>query len=155
MVHYIRYLKLPKAVRQQANIAIKALITITTDLGDSFFEGSITLTASIRGEDLDSVYLERKYKWEAPRRALNIELLLKHGGIRWPARLHVGVDDSEVHDYVGSEQIPAMISIWGAIPNPSGPLDKIDLVQRRFRLLDNSVLVIWEESVESIARHIW
>ncbi|KAI9877496.1 MAG: hypothetical protein M1830_003757 [Pleopsidium flavum] len=155
MVHYVRFLKLPKAVKHQGNILIKALITITTDLGDSFYEGSVTLTASIRGKDHDAVYLQRKIQWDAPSRALNIELLVKDGDNGWPAQLQVGIDNGEATDYIGSNHIPAIISVWSGNFSLSGQDESTNFVQRRFGLLNKNVLVIWEESVESIARHIW
>lgn len=154
MVHYIRFLKLPRAERRKADVLIKALITITTDLGDAFFDGSVVLTASLRGTDFESVYLGKNYTWNAPKRALNIELLWRNGDTV-PAWLHVGVENSEGSDYIGSDHIPAITSLWAAIVTPSSQECRTDLVQRRLKLHDSGILVIWEESGESIARHIW
>lgn len=155
MVHYIRFLKLPKVVNRDGKLSVKALVTITTDLGESFFNGRLTVVTSIRSTDLDYVYLQRTYEWDPQRRALDIEVPLKAKDVVWPVRVHVGPANGEAIDSIGSERIPAVVSIWSDNFCISGPVLENRYVKRTFALHDRSLLYIWEESTESIARHIW
>jgi len=155
MVHYIRFLKLPKGIHRDGKISVRALVTITTDLGESFFNGRLTLAASIRGLDIDSVYLQRTYKWEPQKRTLDIEIPLKAKDVVWPVRLHVGRATGKALDSISPERIPAVVSIWSDYFSLSGPISGNHLVERVFELIDRSLLHVWEESTESIARHIW
>lgn len=155
MVHYIRFLKLPKVIHREGNTSIKALITITTDLGESFFDGRLTLVASIRGANLNIVYLQRTYEWNPQRRTLDIELTFKVKDVVWPVRCHVGPANGAPIVLTVSERIPAVVSIWSDYLSNSGSVLESQLVERLFELSDRSILHIWEEPTESIARHIW
>lgn len=155
MVHYIRFLKLPKVIHRDGNTSIRALITITTDLGESFFNGRLTLVASIRGVDLNLVYLQRTYEWDPQRRTLGIELTVKVKDVVWPVRFHVGPANGEPIVSINPERIPAIVSIWSDYLGLPGSAHESQLVERLFELSDRSILHIWEEPTESIARHIW
>lgn len=155
MVHYIRFLKLPKVADRDGKLSVKALITIATDLGESFFNGRLTVVASIRSINLDYVYLQRTYEWESQRRVLGIELSFRAKDVVWPVRVHVGPANGEAIYSIGSERIPAVVSIWSDYFCISGPVLENRYVKRTFALDDHSLLHIWEESTESIARHIW
>lgn len=155
MVHYIRFLKLPKVIHRDGKSAVRALITVITDLGESFFDGRLTLAASIRSADPDSVYLQRTYEWEPQRRTLAIELNVIRNDVGGPVRLHVGTANGDPIASIGPGRIPAVVSIWSDYFSLTGPVIGSHFVERQFRLIDRSLLHIWEESTESIARHIW
>ena len=152
MVHYIRFLKLPKVTERDRKLSVRALVTVTTDLGESFFNGRLTLIASIRN---DSVHLQRTYEWDPKRRTLDIELPLKAKDVVWPVQLHVGPANGKAFDSIDSTRIPAVVSVWSDNFSLSNPGLETRCVRRVFRLADSSLLHVWEESTESIARHIW
>ncbi len=155
MVHYIRFLKLPRITKYKGTTSVKALVTITTDLGDSFYYGDLNLMASIRGTDPASVYVQKRLQWKAHMRALELELFMNCKHASWPVRLHVGPEDCDTADYFGSGHIPPVISMWSDRIDNSGPRDGAHFVQRSFKLHDGTLLNIWEETGETIARHIW
>ena len=155
MVHYIRFLKLPTVIERDRGLLVKALVTITTDLGESFFDGSLTLVASIRDGSHETVYLQRTFRWEAQKRALRIELPFKKRDVVWPVRLYVGIENHEAIDSIGPEGIPAVLSIWSDDFSVTTPVLESHYTRRVFRLADRRLLHVWEEPTESIARHIW
>lgn len=161
-MRYIRFLKTPKLlVKEGPNSVIKLVITITSDLGETFFPGDLLLAATLRSDfDHGDVYLRTTFKWEAGMRALPIELNFEQNHIDWPARVHVHArnapksDHFERHD--DGSDVPTIISAWSDILDPpQGVFEASKSAERRFTPLSNRTLSIWEETGESIARHLW
>lgn len=158
-MRYVRFLKLPKTDRDSKSI--KALITVTSDLGEDFLAEDVSLTATIRSVDPDGdVYLRMGLEWTAGMRSLPVAFGIGTNTLDWPVRLHVGPRDSsctdafeEIHQSTG---LPYLISAWSGSIYPSTRKYEADrVVLRRFTQLNNRTLCCWEETGESIARHIW
>ncbi|KAI9791915.1 MAG: hypothetical protein M1833_001297 [Piccolia ochrophora] len=69
--------------------------------------------------------------------------------------LHIRLDNDTTS--FGGEELPSIISAWSAsIPHPNckgAPVAK--MIQRRFTMPRMQSLCIWEDTGDSIARHIW
>jgi hypothetical protein len=156
-MRYIRFLKPPKVQHSE----IKCLITITSDLGDSFLPENVDLSASLRSaEDHGEIYLRKAIKWQAGMRSLAISFNVRDCDIDWPAQVHVAPKGSPLSDHFEKHQdgsdLPSIISAWSDVLDPTeGIYEAARMVERRFIPLSNRTLCIWEETGESIARHIW
>ncbi|KAI9930977.1 hypothetical protein MW887_010632 [Aspergillus wentii] len=165
MVYYIRFLKTPRIQKQKAaSLTISALICITTDLGDSFLAEDVELFATLSVNQTEKILYQEKLKWTAGKRELPISLgpfpaqLSQHTVV-----LGVSASDprqphsSSIDHLLGKKgvQVPLVISGWSAPFGGSEALVAEKLVERRFGPKDRLDLKIWEETGNSIARHIW
>ncbi|KAF2456645.1 putative methyltransferase-domain-containing protein [Lineolata rhizophorae] len=158
-MHYIRFLKPPKT----NGTKISALITIVTDLGESFLLDNVKLVAAIRSADPGGALQEKKeISWTGGSRSLAISInVKKNAALSLAVRLRVGVDGTNKTDSLGSLRRDKrnglqIVSAWSdefCIAN--GTSEAAKLVERRFLSSGNRILSIWEETGESIARHIW
>lgn len=161
-MRYIRFLKTPKfLVKDGPNSAIKLVITITSDLGETFFPDDVLLAATLRSDKQNGdIYLRKTIKWEAGMRALPIELYFEQNHIDWPARVHVHARNAPMSDHFerhddGSD-MANIISAWSDVLDPpQGVFEASKSAERHFTPLSNRTLSIWEETGESIARHLW
>ena len=157
MIHHIRFLKLPRVeVTGPSSLAIKALITITTDLGDSFFPSRIVLSAGLwsHGHLLAE---NSRFAWEHGMRSLWIEFTLtKTKQLRWPLQMQVShAPGGQALNLLSVERLPQIIDVCSH-PIPSqvdGEVSK--RVIRMFQLGSGQMLRIHEDNGDSIARHIW
>jgi hypothetical protein len=155
MVHYIRFLK-PPQVREASSksVVIFCVVTITTDLGESFFPSNAILAARLLAASQPSKTLtETSCKWHSGQRTASITLMSRHPLPELDLRVHLTTEETRqsTTDY----QIPKVIDIWSgsfrAIVS-----DRISsLVERQLLLSPNAKIGIWEETGNSIARHIW
>jgi hypothetical protein len=155
-MRYIRFLKPP---RLQGN-ALAALITITSDLGDSFLPDDIILAAALCAEDYaGDIFVRKTLNWKGGMRSLSVSFDISQIDLEWPIRLHVGVKGSpktDLFDKYHNAEPPSIISAWsGLLDPPRGLLNAEKNVERRFTPLSNRTLSIWEETGDSIARHLW
>jgi hypothetical protein len=156
-MRYIRFLKSPKI--QDGHI--KALVTITSDLGETFLPENCPLSASLRSDDNHGeIYLRKQMDWKSGMRSLPLSLNIEGKNIGWPARLHVSLRNGQPSDHFEEHHhgsnLPNIIGAWSDVLDPpNGKFEATKTVQRRFTSLSNRVLCIWEETGESIARHIW
>lgn len=95
-------------------------------------------------------------------RSLAIDLEITHSEVEWPASLHVSLkskrakfsDHFETFDRPGD--LPALISVWSEPLHPiKGTMKTSSRVARRFVPLNTRELNIYEDTGESIARHLW
>ncbi|KAF2084226.1 S-adenosyl-L-methionine-dependent methyltransferase [Saccharata proteae CBS 121410] len=156
-MHYIRFLKVPRTDSKTIN----ALITITSDLGDDLLAEDVALAATLRADDFaGDIYLRKSLNWEAGMRALPVTFDISNCDLDWPIRLQIAPKSSPHSDLFERHQnqgdLPPVISVWSAALNlPAGITQAEKKVERRFTPLSNRTLSIWEETGESIARHIW
>ncbi|KAK8185913.1 putative methyltransferase-domain-containing protein [Phyllosticta citribraziliensis] len=141
-MRYIRFLKVPKGDSK----SISCVITITSDLGHSFLAEDVALSATLQSpKDRGDIFLRKSFAWTAGMRALPVTFDLRHCDLDWPVVVHVG-PKGQLADYFETQltgaELPAVISAEKK-------------VQRRLVPLSNRPLKIWEETGESIARHIW
>jgi hypothetical protein len=156
-MRYVRFLKTPKL----QDDTIKATITITSDLGETFLNEEIQLSATLRAADPKGhIYTRTTLKWKPGIRTLAVSISLAKREIGWPVRVHVAPKDSPDLDCFdiqhGVPELPNIISAWSDILDPSENITVASkTVERRFKPLSGRILNMWEETGESIARHLW
>ena len=151
MVHYIRFLKPPIFKQNGSETYVKALITVTTDLGDDFFHQEVSLFATVLDQDDRHWY---DMLWKPYMRALWIELTLP-GTIENSATTTLLVSPRRTTDgdQLSINDMSEILSARCPIV-PSHGVHGVDKVQRKLRT-DKAKTDIFEEIGESIARHVW
>ena len=155
-MRYIRFLKPPKTDGK----SVKALVTITSDLGDSFLAEDAALTATLLADAEESVQAKINVTWKAGMRSLPVVFDLPPQKLNQPLRVHVGLQDRPESDHFSklhaAAESPCVISAWSQIINfPKHIIEAEKLVERKFIRQDDRRFSIWEETGESIARHVW
>ncbi|TVY32841.1 UPF0665 family protein [Lachnellula subtilissima] len=179
-MHYIRFLKPPRLLggrRGNAPLVLKAKVTVTTDLGESFLWADVDLAVELTDGSGKGVLERGKgYTWKGSEgmRSLEVELLIpasrgkEAGGVlrllvRPKEDFHAVEDfdrifgnSNEHEDTAGMGGVMAVRSMAIDIPsNQSLPIStSTSMAERTFRFGDSEIH-IWEETGESIARHIW
>ncbi|KAJ5503303.1 hypothetical protein N7463_006177 [Penicillium fimorum] len=155
MVYYIRFLKTPRIQQQKGTPYLSALICITTDLGDSFFAEDVDLMVIARDHS-SRVLFEKRTTWNASNRELAITLgPLSSNLAQQSMVLTVQVPNPPGYSIPQYPPIPLVV---GAASAPFGPrsMPAEKLVQRQIQYSGSeSPIQIWEETGNSIARHIW
>ncbi|KAF2281005.1 uncharacterized protein EI97DRAFT_366958 [Westerdykella ornata] len=163
-MRYIRFLKTPLVVQEKCNPSkshIYALITITSDLGDSFLPHDVTLSAELLScsSSHEELVVWRTVQWTGGMRSLPIILPLSRTKPAWPLRVRVGMEaKSERDDFVKlyDAELRGVVSAWSApLDLAKGEEEAAKLVERRIAACTGEVFRIWEETGESIARHLW
>ncbi|SMY26103.1 unnamed protein product [Zymoseptoria tritici ST99CH_1A5] len=152
-MHYIRFLKTPKVQVDRAVILLKAVVTVTTDLGETFYPDALELVATIRSaEDDGEIYLRKKVEWTKSARSAAIVFDLSRQDIEWPACVHVGVRNPPRD----SGFLPPISDVWSGTLNPTkGQFESGWRVERRFTSCAERSLCLLEDAGDSIARHLW
>jgi len=157
MVYYVRFLKTPRIQQQNGTASISALICIATDLGDSFLAEDVELMVTAREETFRILY-EQPTKWNAYNRELPIILgPLPANLAQKTLVLTVQLPKPKTLRFVDYVSTPIPL-VMGAISAPFGPQSTPaeKLVKRHIEnLARGPPLEIWEETGNSIARHIW
>ncbi|PWY93605.1 hypothetical protein BO94DRAFT_459383 [Aspergillus sclerotioniger CBS 115572] len=163
MVYYIRFLKTPRFQKQKpGSISVSALICITTDLGDAFLAQDVDLLITLGLNDSDKILYQEPLSWKAGKRELPILLGPFSANIfQQTIVLGVAATDSQKRRspspdrLLGNSSLPLVMSAWSAPFGGSSSSVAEKLVERRFGPKDRLGLRIWEETGNSIARHIW
>jgi hypothetical protein len=157
MIHHIRFLKLPRVERtSSSSLTVKALVTITTDLGDSFFPSSIALSAGLWSGDhllADSAH----FFWRNGMRSLWVELRLTTSQqINWPLHMQIShARGGRGLNLLSLEQLPQIIDVCSHPIHSPVAKEGSKRVSRLFQLASGQLLRIHEDTGDSIARHIW
>jgi hypothetical protein len=169
-MRYIRFLKTPRVVvdKKTAKSEVHCLITIASDLGDSFLPYDVQLSAELYACTKDpaddpevtryktgDVLVWGSVQWTGGMRSLSITLPLRKSQAS-SFQLRVGVEPRKVHDDYASLSEPGargVVSAWSAAFASQAEAPK--LVERRFVLPTGKSINVWEETGESIARHLW
>ncbi|KAF2034654.1 hypothetical protein EK21DRAFT_97297 [Setomelanomma holmii] len=161
-MRYIRFLKSPRVVTEKGTQRdqIFCLITITSDLGESFLPYDVQLSAELlSSEPREVVLVWRTVQWTAGMRSLPITFPFTKSRASSKYRIRVGVEPRSRHDTFDNfcdEGSCGIVSAWSSHFAPSAnALEKQNLVERRFKLGDSQALSMFEETGESIARHLW
>ncbi|KAF3907373.1 hypothetical protein ABW21_db0202576 [Orbilia brochopaga] len=169
-MHFIRFLKLPtttvgrrsKTSSSQREVTISALLTISTDLSESFYPSNVTLRATLRAVNATRTLLtSQTLYWTAGMRSIPVTLIYTPWardaaslGILCVSAVENRADDMRGLFAVGSES--RILSAWST---PFGILEDGGkggaLVERKLQLSAVDMIRIWEETREDIARHIW
>jgi hypothetical protein len=160
-MRYIRFLKSPRVVTDKGTSRkqVHCLITITSDLGDSFLPYDIQLAAELLAttNSAEHVLVWSTVSWTAGMRSLPITFPLPKSQALLPnLRVRVGGEPKRTHDElaaISEQDARGVVSAWS--PPFTANVDALKLVERRFKLPDGPITTIWEETGESIARHLW
>ena len=151
MVHYIRFLKTPQVVGGAAGpFTVTSLITIESDLGDSFLdaEAKLDVRVILSAGDEPTIYRQQSV-WRNDFRELSLRVLISsiHGDES--LKLHVSQSGQL------QSSIAPILAAWSG-PFRLAPGCRADsVVERRFTQPNSPTLRIWEETGNSIARHVW
>ena len=161
MVYYIRFLKPPKAEKQgNKSLSITTLITLTTDLGDSFMAEDADLLVILVDQLTQKPICQKRFNWKAGKRELPLTLgpfpvHLAQQNLVLGAAINQQSHPATADNLVQEHGVPVVLSGWSA---PFCGLQRLvaeRFIERRFTLKDELDLRIWEETGNSIARHIW
>ena len=157
MIHHIRFLKLPRVeVTGPSSCAIKALVTVTTDLGDSFFPSRIALSAGL-WSDGHLLAENAGFIWQHGMRSLWIEFqLTKTKQLRRPLQMQIShASGGRALNLLSVEQLPRIIDICSPPIQSQVDGEVSKRVIRLFQYPSGHILRIHEDTGDSIARHIW
>ncbi|KAK4616623.1 UPF0665 family protein [Fulvia fulva] len=154
-MHYIRFLKTPKVHVEKSPVLLKAVVTLTTDLGETFLPTDLHLVVTLRDAEEDGeTYLRKKIQWQAGARAANIALDVSRQDIDWPACVHV--EAKEARKTKPHSFLPPIVDVWSGTLDPTkGHFESGHRVERRFTSLAERSLSLLEDAGDSIARHLW
>ncbi|MCJ1247453.1 hypothetical protein MMC30_004667 [Trapelia coarctata] len=161
MVYYIRFLKPPKfvAAKPRESPTAYAVIAVTSDLGDYFYAGHLNLIVSVEKDGDFSGETAIALSWKDGMRALPFNIPLGDGTDDFESRrLHVSVSQyGVVADHLSLNELPGIVSGWSAKFDSYDAKQAERKLERRFRLdtWGGCELRMWEETGDSIARHIW
>ena len=152
-MYYIRFLKTPRLDTFKSTV--RALITVTTDLGDDFYPGELevytTITTVDQGRDCSSSW--HTIRWTAGMRSAWIEIhvtLLPSKLLR----LFVATKQSLSPRELRLECMPEVLCVRSDTFGRR-QTDASRWIERRWRTPHNGDVSIYEETGESIACHVW
>ncbi|KAI5308476.1 hypothetical protein KEM55_005597, partial [Ascosphaera atra] len=162
MPHYIRFLKPPQVEVAKGQYQVNCLVTVTNDLGDEFLYEPIPLTATLLTKASGSgdfvAAASREFAWYAGCRQLKITFGPLKQTTR-PSTIQVyvgkGPDSKAVIQPLHVEEKPSVLAAWSCQVDTSRSVRAEQLVERRLEPALGPPLSIWEETGNSIARHIW
>lgn len=157
-MHYIRFLKTPKCNTEHGALVVTALITIASDLGESFFPDDVSISARvICGGGEKTCGSEELFKWTGAMRSLKIQLRISQKLKSAFVLKLTAVDVNEKIEGQGGDimLLPIVLDAWSGLVDPRGMVETEKMVERRFGFIHGGELRIWEETGESLARHLW
>ncbi|KAH7391861.1 putative methyltransferase-domain-containing protein [Pyrenochaeta sp. MPI-SDFR-AT-0127] len=158
-MRYVRFLKTPRVTTEKntSKSEVCCLITITSDLGDSFLPYDIQLSAELlSSQPSEHILVWRTVQWTGGMRSLPVTFPLPKSRAKSPLRVRIGVEPKSLYDdysKLANEGSRGIVSAWSA--DFGAPVEAIRLIERRFMLPRGPKVHIWEETGESIARHLW
>ena len=153
-MQYIRFLKTPRF----SGGTMSALITITSDLGESFMQRDSAVVGTVRRSDDGGAAIARKdFAWKAGMRALRLEIPVRAGAAGGErVVLQVSTSGLAADRLLGPGV--AIMAVWSApvvLRAGEAGEQQQQLVERRLDLGGETLLRVWEERKDSIALHIW
>jgi hypothetical protein len=157
-MRYIRFLKTPRFIsaKDPSKPTLSFLITITSDLGDSFLPYDVGLSAELYSSPSEKPITVKSVQWTAGMRSLSITLTLDSSHDYGSVQVRVGVRrnmSADEYEKLSCGGWRGVVSAWSA-PFDLGR-ECVKLVERRFGSSEQREVRIWEETGESIARHLW
>ncbi|KAK4540246.1 hypothetical protein LTR36_009651 [Oleoguttula mirabilis] len=156
-MHYIRFLKTPKIQVDNSTVLLKAVVTVTTDLGETFHPSPLELIATVRNvQDDGEIYLRRRIQWPGHgARSVPINFDLSRQDVEYPACVHVAVKQTSGNTRP-SGFLPPVVDVWSGTLDPTkGQFESGWRVERRFTSLAERTVSLLEDAGDSIARHLW
>jgi hypothetical protein len=176
-MHYIRFLKSPKLVRVRIDArdgrqTVDAKVTVTTDLGESFLAADIGLVVClVDGDGKNTLGPGKKYLWSGRKGMRSLEVSVPVARVLRTGRVRMVVSPKEELYKVGTfEQVlggeatnedesGGVVAIRSVEINlQDGKLAGTGIAERVFTSTTGDAtkeIHIWEETGESIARHVW
>ena len=154
MVHYVRFLSPPRVLEDSKRcLEIHAVLALTTDLYDSYYPIDAGLQIRVLSADEhEDVFLAQTCRWKANSRALKICLQCNSKYAGKSVRLHVA---SLTEGTASAAALPVLLDVWSASFALIDKQRADPMVVRRMVLPNLSELTVWEETGESMARHVW
>lgn len=164
-MHYIRFLKPPRLLPGSTPTLV-AKITVTTDLGEAFLWEDVSLLVEVEIKNGDTLGKCREYLWKGRdgMRSLEVSVPVTAKKGAQPIKMLVRPREQKyttekfenVLNMDGSEEVGIVAVRSTAVPSTvsSGVVGTVGMAKRVFTSGENSIH-IWEETGESIARHIW
>lgn len=158
MVYYLRFLKPPK-LDTQKNI-VRALVTITTDLGDGFYAGDLALHVIVVTSECESDWQSawQVVKWKNGMRSVWVEIGDLKSSPPTLLKLVVSTRQRLLAEDLQLDHLPEVLSGRSAPFGRCEGWEKTQAegqVERRFTTEGGEDRIIYEETGESIARHVW
>lgn len=158
MVYYLRFLKPPKLDIQKG--IVRALLTVTTDLGDAFYSGDLILHAIVVASEGASDWQSpwQTAKWKNGMRTVWVEIRDIQSSPLELLRLLVNTQQTVLADSAQFDRLPDVLSARSELFVRGADWEKIQAdyrIERRFRTEAGQERVIYEDIGESVARHIW
>ena len=160
-MHYIRVFKAPKVYGSGSRRTLSTTITIATDLGEDFYHSDAELEILVRvnGVTREPGLVGQRIRWQSGMRALPIEVPFAYTSKQNAFLLEINAVDTyadalSIHGE--GLHVPLLLPIM--IPFTKTAHESIEsdqMVMRKINLEGHGDLLIWEETGESIARHIW
>lgn len=166
-MHYIRLLRPPSLDGSPSRPSLRLVLTITTDLGDSFLFPAQPISLSVLvhsgprhdGASFTNMTPKSPPRWQAGMRVLKLDLPLPPGlaGVVQIRPTDQRLVASRASDVVASNQGGRIVPVYVELPAPGTEPPHVS--SRRLELLETgagvSQIEIQEEIGESIARHVW
>lgn len=155
MVYYIRFLKPPVVSDLDTkSYLVTSVITITTDLGDISLWSNVELLARLVDvDDAGQVISTTKCPWQGGKRTVTLFFTYEKGQPNHKLRVHVTTENTA--SSCASFTLPEILDVWSAPFRRNTNGRSASLVERHFHLSASVCVQIWEETGNSIARHIW
>lgn len=154
MVHYIRYLRTPQTQLGKKTVDIAAVVAVTTDLGDAYYAENVDLVAEVVETNRPYGVLHTQVlQWQATSRALKFTVNCPGKYTSRSARLHV-TTKATISAFKLSA-VPYILDVWSDTFVLSDKQRAEPIVERQLPLFNQSCVRMWEETGDSIARHIW
>ncbi|KAF8535672.1 putative methyltransferase-domain-containing protein [Trichophaea hybrida] len=153
-MQYIRFLKSPRFKQIGCgNGTISALITVCTDLGESFMCRDCLIIGIVRHCKGAEIF-RKEFSWKSGMRSLKINITVDQVSGCEPMILQVSTGDV-VADQLLLEPMTTVLSVWSSPFGLRKDVEAESLVERRLDLGCETYFTVWEETRDSIARHIW
>lgn len=154
MVHYIRFLRTPQCDLGKKSVDVSAVIAVQTDLSDALLDQTVLLVADVvEANSPNAVFYSQSIQWQADSRALKFTVHCPGKYMSRPVRLHVATKETNSSSKIF--EVPKILDAWSSEFRLSDKQRSEPIVERQLLLSNKSTVRIWEETGESMARHIW
>ena len=154
MVHYVRFLSPPHVVATPKKaLGISVVLGVTTDLGDTYLAQDAELIVRVVEAQSMTVISEQKLMWKEHSRALKGNIACNGKYANRSIRVHVTT--GETKGSLASKKMPQIMDVWSTVFVLADKVRSEPLVARELPLSNGSLLQVWEETGDSIARHVW
>lgn len=154
MPHYIRFLKSPQVIRRSRHSDVSCVITIATDLGDSFFADQVGLSAHLVACNGSGQKRVADVDWNPTSRECAIKFR-DSIFVSTNVQLHICPRENSSTRHKPAHNIPLIVEAWSGQFILTETCKAPPFMERRFRLGGDPLFRIWEATGDSIAHHIW